>query len=242
MTLLRVTLSTEELIQPLTLSAFFAKSKLSAVFSTWPSCRSCPPPPAWRSRPRLRPPSPSYRPAGRCPQPWHPWARQPLPSACPESEQFLWGFWPWPPQTYPAELEREKEGILLLYSCVSLQYIKNSIWLTFLWMDLTLSWHGFSHGNICLRPLPSALSTSRTERTSSVSSEGTREAAWSLPFHVLSRVMWRSMTFAPRATAATEILIPDSWPEYPMGISGNSFWYSCRWQVVETSVTLKGII
>lgn len=91
----------------------------------------------------------------------------------------------------------------------------------------TLSWHGFSQGNICLRPLPSALSTSRTERTSSASSDGSSEAAWSLPFHVLSKVTWRSMTFAPRATAATEILIPDSWPEYPMGISGNSFWYSC---------------
>ncbi len=32
-TLLRVTLSTEELIQPLKLSAFFTKSKLSAVLS-----------------------------------------------------------------------------------------------------------------------------------------------------------------------------------------------------------------
>lgn len=105
---------------------------------------------------------------------------------------------------------------------------------------LTLSWHGFSQGNICLRPLPSALSTSRMERTSSVSSEGSSEAEWSLPFHVLSKVTWRSMTFVPRATAATEILIPDSWPEYPMGISGNSFWYSCSWQVGQISLTLKG--
>lgn len=105
---------------------------------------------------------------------------------------------------------------------------------------ITLSWHGFSQGNICLRLLPSALSTSRMERTSSASSGGSSDAAWSLPFNVLSKVTWRSMIFAPRDTAATEILIPDSWPEYPMGISGNSFWYSCNWQVGETSVTLKG--
>ncbi|TNN64357.1 hypothetical protein EYF80_025398 [Liparis tanakae] len=38
-------------------------------------------------------------------------------------------------------------------------------------------------------PVPSALSTSRTERTSSASSEGNREAEWSFPFHVLSKTM-----------------------------------------------------
>lgn len=104
---------------------------------------------------------------------------------------------------------------------------------------LTLSWHGFSQGNIRLIPLPSALSTSRTERTSSVSSAGSSDASWSLPFHVLSKVMWRSTTFAPRATAATVILTPDSCPEYPMGISGNSFWYSCSQQVGDIHVILK---
>lgn len=90
----------------------------------------------------------------------------------------------------------------------------------------TLSWHGFSQGSICLMLVPRDLSTNRMAFTSSVSSEGSREASWSLPFQLLSRVTWRSMTFAPRATAATEMWTPDSWPEYPMGISGNSFWYS----------------
>lgn len=54
--------------------------------------------------------------------------------------------------------------------------------------SITLSWHGFSQGSICLRPLPSALSTSRIDRTSSANSGGSSEAAWSLPFHVLSKV------------------------------------------------------
>lgn len=107
---------------------------------------------------------------------------------------------------------------------------------------LTLSWHGFSQGSICLTPLPSALSTSRMERTNSASSLGTREASWSFPFQVLSKVTWRSTTFAPIATAATEITIPDSWPEYPMGISGNSFWYSCSLQVAERYSYISGKI
>jgi len=78
---------------------------------------------------------------------------------------------------------------------------------------LTLSKHACSQGNIVLMPVPSALSISRTERTSSASSEGNREAEWSFPFHVLSKVTWRSMTFAPRAMAPMEMSIPDSWPE-----------------------------
>lgn len=36
----------------------------------------------------------------------------------------------------------------------------------------------------------------------------------------------QGQTFAPRATAATEIAVPSSWPEQPMTVSGNRCWYS----------------
>lgn len=106
-------LSPEESIDsPLKLIFFFffflPISRLSAILSTWPSCHSCPPPLAWCSRPPPHPPLPSSRPAGRCPQPRRPWAQPPLPSTCPESGQFLWGRWLWPPPTSPAGLEKKK--------------------------------------------------------------------------------------------------------------------------------------
>lgn len=78
---------------------------------------------------------------------------------------------------------------------------------------LTLLWQEASQGSICLIGEPIAISTVLIAFTSSASSAGSRDAAWSLPFQLLSRVTWRSRTFAPSATAATDTWMPVSCPE-----------------------------
>lgn len=103
----------------------------------------------------------------------------------------------------------------------------------------TLLWQEASQGSICLIGEPIAISTILMALTSSASSAGSSDAAWSLPFQVLSRVTWRSRTFAPSATAATDTWMPVSCPEYPMGMSGNSFWNSCnrKWEIERFQTT-----
>ena len=65
----------------------------------------------------------------------------------------------------------------------------------------------------CLRPSPRELSTERTSRTSSASSSGSSDAAWSGPAIPRSSVKCFSRTQAPRATAASAVVMPGVWSE-----------------------------
>lgn len=59
----------------------------------------------------------------------------------------------------------------------------------------SLSWHDRSDGRKRFTPLPMARSTLRMSLTICPNSSGSKEQAWSVPFHRLSRVICLSITW-----------------------------------------------
>lgn len=99
------------------------------------------------------------------------------------------------------------------YSQCLLSVVQKNVEYNSCLQEITFSLQASSQGKSCLTGDPMAFSTIRMLLTNSANSLGSSDAWWSLPFQVLSKVMWRSNILAPIATAAIEMAIPVSWPE-----------------------------